>query len=228
MSGRSFVLVPGAGGSAWYWHRVVPLLPEDLRLLPQEDAEQHAGGWGGAAAERTRAIIEHLERQAASLPPAERLNKQVEIAAMLASKGDSKLPIPLRRIKVKRDKGGTITLITNDLERTAVEIAALYKGRWQIELLFRLVKQHLHIRKFFGQNENAIRLQILAAMIAYLLLRIAARLQRLAMPALPLTELVFQRLFLRRPLAEIDKPPPVNPSRRQLNRSHNQLEFCYA
>jgi IS4 transposase len=51
----------------------------------------------------------------------------------LTSNGDSSLPIPLRRIKVKRDKGGTITLITNDLERTAVEIAALYKGRWQIE-----------------------------------------------------------------------------------------------
>jgi IS4 transposase len=51
----------------------------------------------------------------------------------LTSKGDCNLPIPLRRIRVKRDKGGTITLITNDLERTAVEIAALYKGRWQIE-----------------------------------------------------------------------------------------------
>ncbi len=46
----------------------------------------------------------------------------------LASKGDSKLPIPLRRIKVKRDKGGTITLVTNDLKRTAVEIAASIKA----------------------------------------------------------------------------------------------------
>src|SRR5450759_28781 len=95
---------------------------------------------------------------------------------MLASKGDSKLPIPLRRIKVKRDKGGTITLITNDLERTAVEIAALYKRRWQIELLFRWIKQHLNLRKFMGRNDNAIRLQIIAAMIAYLLLRLARRL----------------------------------------------------
>src|SRR6266576_565335 len=84
---------------------------------------------------------------------------------VLASKGDSKLAIPLRRIKVKRDKGGMITLITNDLERTAVEIAALYKGRWQIELLFRWIKQHLNLRKFMGKNDNAIRLQIIAAMI---------------------------------------------------------------
>ena len=91
----------------------------------------------------------------------------------LASKGDSKLPIRLRRISVRRENGGMITLITNDLERSAVEIAALYKSRWQIELLFRWIKQHLNLRKFLGNNDNAIRLQILAAMIAFLLLRIA-------------------------------------------------------
>jgi hypothetical protein len=51
----------------------------------------------------------------------------------------------------------------------------LYKSRRQIELLFRWIKQHLDIRKFLGNNDNAIRLQVLAAMIAYLLLRIAAR-----------------------------------------------------
>ena len=100
--------------------------------------------------------------------------------------------------------------------------------RSQIELLFRWIKQHLRIRKFLGRNENAIRLQILAAMIAYVLLRIAARLHRLTMPALRLAELVCQRLFLRRPVAEIDKPPPCNPSKPQLKHSPNQLEFRYA
>lgn len=146
---------------------------------------------------------------------------------VLASKGSSRLPIPLRRIKVKRDKGGTITLLTNDLERTAVEIAALYKGRWQIELLFRWIKQHLDIRKFLGTNENAIRLQILAAMIAYLLLRIAARLNCIKMLPLRFAELVCQFLFTRRPIAEIDKPPPVNPSKRKPKASPDQWEFCY-
>ncbi len=147
---------------------------------------------------------------------------------VLASKGDSRLPIPLRRIRVRRDNGGIITLLTNDLARTAVEIAALYKGRWQIELLFRWIKQHLDIRKFLGNNDNAIRLQILAAMIAYLLLRIAARVNCLTMPALRLTELVCQRLFMRRPIAEIDKPPPVNPGKPKPRFSPDQLEFCYA
>jgi IS4 transposase len=145
----------------------------------------------------------------------------------LVSKGDSRLPIPLRRIKLRRENGGVMTLLTNDLDRTAVEIAALYKSRWQIELLFRWIKQHLDIRKFLGTNDNAIRLQVLAAMIAYLLLRIAARTNCIKMLPLRLAELVGQLLFTRRALATIDKPPPINPSRRQSCKIPGQIEFCY-
>ena len=146
----------------------------------------------------------------------------------LTSKGDSRLPIPLRRIKVRRETGGVITLLTNDLTRTAVEIAALYKSRWQIELLFRWIKQHLDIRKFLGANDNAIRLQILAAMIAHLLLRIAARANCIKMLPLRLAELVSQFLFTRRSFDAIEKPPPLNPSRPQSRNSSNQMEFRYA
>jgi len=148
---------------------------------------------------------------------------------VLASKGDSKLPIPLRRLRVERHEGGdTITLLTNDMQRSAVAIAALYKGRWQIELLFRWIKQHLKIRKFLGNNANAIRLQLFAAMIAYALLRIAARTHRLAIPILRFTDLVAQCLFERRSIAAIDKPPPVNPSIRRAQTSPDQLRLAYA
>lgn len=146
----------------------------------------------------------------------------------LVSKGDSRLPIPLRRIKVKREQGGIITLLTNDLTSTPIEIAALYKSRWQIELLFRWIKQHLDIRKFLGTNDNAIRLQILAAMIAYLLLRIAARANCITMLPLRFAELVRQFLFTRRRLAAITRPPPVHASQRKPRNSLDQLEFRYA
>jgi putative transposase len=146
----------------------------------------------------------------------------------LVSKGNSKLPIPMRRVRLRRAQGGTLTLLTNDLTRTAVEIAALYKMRWQIELLFRWIKQHLRLRKFLGRSENAIRLQLLAAMIAYLLLRIAARQSRLTMPALRFAELVSACLFVRKPIARIDKPPEVNASKPQTRHHPNQLAFCYA
>jgi IS4 transposase len=145
----------------------------------------------------------------------------------LVSKGDSRLPIPLRRIQIRRDRGGVIILITNDFHRTAIEIAALYKSRWQIELLFRWIKQHLDIRNFLGKNDNAVRLQILAAMIAYLLLRIAARLNCLTMLPLRLAELIQQFLFSRRAIATIATPPPVNPSRPRTPIPPGQLEFCY-
>ena len=77
----------------------------------------------------------------------------------LASKGDSKLPMRLRRIRIERDaasraKSPIIEVITNDMTREAVEIAALYKARWAIELLFRWLKQHLSIRKFWARTRT--------------------------------------------------------------------------
>lgn len=148
---------------------------------------------------------------------------------MLASKNPrSKLPITLRRLRVRRETGGMLTIITNDLVRSAVEIAALYKTRWQIELLFRWLKQHLALRTFLGRSENAVRLQLLAAMIAYLLLRMAARENRLVMPAIRFANLVASSIFMRKSIARIDKPPEINPSKSRQRCVHGQLELRYA
>src|SRR5262245_62482937 len=106
----------------------------------------------------------------------------------LASKGNAKLAIPMRRVRVKRHNGAILTFLTNDLTRPAVEIAGLYKMRWQIELLFRWIKQHLKIRKFLGRSENAVRLQLIATMIAYLLLKLADCDSRTTMPPISFTE----------------------------------------
>lgn len=75
----------------------------------------------------------------------------------------------LRRIEVERPNEAPLVLATNDLSSPAQEIAQLYKQRWAIELLFKWVKQHLQIRRFLGRNENAIRIQLLTALIAYML-----------------------------------------------------------
>ena len=139
-----------------------------------------------------------------------------------------KLDLPVRRIRVKRESGGYLTLITNDMKRTAVEVANLYKARWQIELLFRWIKQHLNLKTFLGRSENAIKLQIYAAMIAYLLLQLAARASSLKHTAIRFAELAGRALFIRKPMVRLDKPPEVNPSKAKPKPPSNQIELNYA
>ena len=77
---------------------------------------------------------------------------------------------PLRRVTVVRpDKPTPIVLATNDLTSCAADIAQPYKERWAIELFFKWIKQHLKIKSFLGRTENAVRIQILTALISYLL-----------------------------------------------------------
>ncbi|WP_431855590.1 IS4 family transposase [Azospirillum sp.] len=125
----------------------------------------------------------------------------------LAGQGRARLPIRLRRVRVRTADARVLSVISNDLERPATAIASLYKTRWQIELLFRWIKQNLKIRSFLGRSEAAIRLQILAAMIAFLLLRLAARHARSLIPPIRFAGLVRDCLFTRKSLNAIDRPP---------------------
>ena len=78
---------------------------------------------------------------------------------------------PLRRVTVHRaDKASALVLATNDLHSSASDIAQRYKERWEIELFFKWIKQHLKIKSFFGRSSNAVRLQLITALIAYLLI----------------------------------------------------------
>ena len=84
-----------------------------------------------------------------------------------------KYPICLRRIvyyapELKR----TFTFLTNNFELKAKDIAMLYKQRWQVDLFFRLIKQHLRVKSFWGNTENAVRIQIYVAIITYCLVAI--------------------------------------------------------
>jgi IS4 transposase len=127
---------------------------------------------------------------------------------------------PLREIGVVLDDGKTLRVVTNDLDAPAQEIADLYKRRWAIELFFRWVKQTLKIKHFLGRSENAVRIQIAGALIAYLLLRIAKDAVNIVESPLTFTRLVRANLMQRRPLDQLLKPPPIrqyDPRQLQLN-----------
>ena len=125
---------------------------------------------------------------------------------------------PVREVCVRIDTGKVLRILTNDLDAPAIEIAELYKRRWQIELFFRWIKQTLKIKHFLGQSENAVRIQIAVALIAFLLLRLAYALQQAVPSLLAFTRLIRSNIMHRRPLDRLlDQPPPTIKDQRQLN-----------
>ena len=187
----------------------------------------HEAGGGFITRRKTNATYQVVRRRRLRKTTGDGFTILEDAEVRLATQGHAKLAIPMRRVRLKRDDGAVLTLITNDLTRSAGEIAALYKLRWQIELLFRWIKQHLKLRKFLGRSQNAVRLQLIAAMIAYLLLRIAARHSRVTVPAIRFADLVSACLFARKPIAKIQRPPDVHPSKPS-HCSPDQLQLAYA
>jgi hypothetical protein len=122
---------------------------------------------------------------------------------------------PVREVRVTTETGKVLRILCNDLDATAQEIADLYKRRWAIELFFRWVKQTLKIRRFLGTSENAVRIQIAVALIAFLLLRLAQAAQHIVRSPLAFTRLVRVNLMHRRRidrLLDCDPPPSTSPN----------------
>ena len=117
----------------------------------------------------------------------------------------------VREVRVKTDTGKILRLLSNDLDATAQEIADLYKRRWAIELFFRWVKQTLRITRFLGTSDNAVRIQIAVALIAFLLLRLAQAVHRTVESPLAFARLIRVNLMHRKRLDRLLEPEPVLP-----------------
>ena len=99
-----------------------------------------------------------------------------QIIKLTGLKTSSYYPDKLRRIKFYSEtKCKTYVFVTNNFELDALTITLLYKNRWQIELFFKWIKQHLKIKKFWGQSENAVKTQIWIAVCTYLIVAIIKR-----------------------------------------------------
>ena len=91
-------------------------------------------------------------------------------------------PVHLRRIRFKdAESGKRLVFLTNQFALPAASICALYKSRWQVELFFKWIKQHLRIKQFYGTSDNAVRTQIWIAVSIYVLVAIVKK--RLALDA---------------------------------------------
>ena len=126
----------------------------------------------------------------------------------------------MREIVVETETGEILRLLSNDLDASAQEIADLYKRRWRIELFFRLIKQTLRITKFVGRSENAVRIQIAVALIAFLLLRALQQMSKDAPGFLELVRLVRANLMHRKDATSLRNSPPPPPL------DSRQLQLC--
>jgi hypothetical protein len=152
-------------------------------------------------------------------------DRTVRLSERLSAQRRNPFRAKARLVGVTLDGGTELVLLTNDLKAPAAEIAALYKARWQIELFFKWLKQNLKIAHFFGTSRNAVALQIMAALIAYLLLRITALRHDATLGLQAIARLLPATLLSRRPFAEILRPTPrPNPE----NCHPSQMVFAYA
>jgi transposase len=125
---------------------------------------------------------------------------------------------PVREVRVITETGKELRILTNDLHTPADEIAGLYKRRWQVELFFRWIKQTLRISHFLGTSENAVRIQVAVALIAYLLIRLAQAVTGLSPSPLAFARLVRANLMHRRPINSLLLPPtPILQNPRQMS-----------
>ena len=122
----------------------------------------------------------------------------------------------LRLVKFyDEEQGRELSFLTNAFHLSSLEVANLYKNRWQIELFFKWLKQHLKIKKFWGRTENAVRIQISAAIIAYCLVAIVQHDMRLERSTYEVLQILSISLTDKTPLKELFEKTKFNDVKEQ-------------
>lgn len=134
-----------------------------------------------------------------------------------------KYPDKLRRVKYRDDGTGiTFEFLTNNFELPALQIALLYKQRWQIELFFKWIKQHLKIKSFWGNSENAVKIQIYTAIITYVTVAIMKQKLKITHSNYEILQILSITLLNKTPINQLFDNNYLQ-SFKELN--HNQLNI---
>ena len=136
---------------------------------------------------------------------------------------DVKYPEHLRRIRFKDpDSGKTLIFLTNNTALPALSICALYKSRWQVELFFKWIKQHLRIKHFLGNSENAVKTQLWCAVATYVLIAIVKKELQLEASLYTCLQILSVSVFEKAPLS---RALLADPSHIDLQAKQNQLNL---
>ncbi len=127
----------------------------------------------------------------------------------------------MRIIKFKDDESGlTLIFLTNNFYLKATDISLLYKSRWDIEMFFKWIKQHLKIKSFWGQSENAVKTQIWIAVSVYVLVAIAKKKFMLKQSLYEILQILSISIFERMPINQLFQETQLQYFKEQNN---NQL-----
>lgn len=119
-------------------------------------------------------------------------------------------PEPLRRIRFKTDEGKTLVFLTNNFELPALTITELYRCRWQVEMFFKWIKQHLRIKAFFGTSENAVKTQVWIAVSVYVLVAIVRKRLGLDASLYETLQILSLTMFETTPLDQLLRLEPLD------------------
>ena len=132
-------------------------------------------------------------------------------------------PVKMRRIKFKDEQTGKeFIFLTNNFKLKASDITQLYKHRWKIELFFKWIKQHLKIKSFWGQSENAVKTQVWIAVSVYVLVAIAKKRFMLKQSLYEILQILSISIFERMPINQLFQQTQLQYFKEQ---THNQLKI---
>lgn len=133
-------------------------------------------------------------------------------------------PGELRRVKIyDKEQGRFIVLITNNHQLNSTIIGELYRARWQVELFFKWIKQHLKIKSFFGTSFNAVAIQIWTAISVYLIISILKKEQSLKLDLNSIAQVLSLSLFEKVPLNQLFNNQELTDKESQI---YKQLKIC--
>ena len=151
--------------------------------------------------------------------------KYDQIGRLDGVKSKKDYPGKIRRIKYfDRDNNREFIFITNNMDIEAIEVAALYKKRWKVELFFKWIKQHLRVKSFWGQNENAVKVQVYCAIIAYCLMAICGNELKSKRRIYEILQIFSIALFDKTPINEMITETDYKNSDKS---NSKQLKFSY-
>jgi len=127
-----------------------------------------------------------------------------QIVCFSSKESKEKYPASLRRVKFyDKQTNKTYVYLTNNLNISAISVTLLYKKRWRIELFFKWIKQHLIIKRFWGRNENAVKMQIWVAVSNYALVYLIKNELNLTYSTYEILEILSDSLFEQIPLNQL-------------------------